>query len=112
MKDSLFKLFGQRVEVSAFGIVYRGLFQGADDDWVYLKGDTGWINIPMSEVKSMKAEGACEKDRLHRLVEGEPRKISEEDRREKRRYFLSDRLKVVERPFEEEATEEDQGNES
>ena len=96
MKDQLFKLFGLRVELKAYGIEYRGKFMGADEDFVYLKCETTWITLPLMDVSSIKIEGAAEASRLHRIVDGEIQGLTEEERLAKRRYFIADRLKLVE----------------
>ncbi len=93
MKDQMFKLFGKQVRIRAYGVDYKGLLVGADEDRVYLKAPTTWITLPLMEVTSIMPEGAHEQERIHKPVQGEQAMLTEEEREAKRRYFTSDRKK-------------------
>jgi len=57
----LHKLVRKRVEVVAHGgIVYKGQLIEASEEAIFLKGDTGWITIPMEKVVAVREEGADE----------------------------------------------------
>jgi len=71
MKDRLFLYLRQPVEIRCLGIVYRGVFMGADEDWIYLRGETTWLTLPMEEVSSFKPLEAPEQERIFRPVPGE-----------------------------------------
>jgi hypothetical protein len=85
MKDQMFKLYRKRVEVVAHGIVYAGVFLGADDETLYLIGPMSYLTIPMDAVTAVREEGASERDWLRKEIEGAPPKKPGETE-EKRRY--------------------------
>lgn len=59
MRDALTYLVRKRVEIHVRGdITYKGLFIEATEDTIHLKGDTGWITIPMERVVSVREEGS------------------------------------------------------
>ncbi len=47
----------KRVEVMASGILYRGVFIGADENDLYIKGDMRWLILPLERVSSLRLEG-------------------------------------------------------
>jgi len=70
MRDTLTGLVRKRVEVLARGgITYRGIFIEANENEIYLKGDTGWVTVPMDRVVSVKEEGLEEDDWRDRDVD-------------------------------------------
>ena len=85
MMDRLFRYLRQPVEVRCLGIIYRGEFMGADEEWIYLKAETTWLTLPMAEVSSFKPLEASEEERVFRVIEGEEAP-SPEDRQRKRRH--------------------------
>ncbi len=85
MFDKLTRFMRQRVEVKAHGFIYRGVYLGADDEYVYLKGPASWLTIPMDAISGVKKEGAHEKEWVLRSVEGET-EPGQKEREEKRRY--------------------------
>jgi hypothetical protein len=78
MKDRLFRYLRQPVEVRCLGIIYRGEFMGADEEWIYLKGETTWLTLPLAEVSSFKPRHGPEQERIFRGVEGEGEPGAEE----------------------------------
>ena len=84
MMDRLFRYLRQPVEVRCLGIIYRGEFMGADEEWIYLKGETTWLTLPMEEVSSFKPLEAPEEERVFRVIEGEKVPSLEDREREKR----------------------------
>lgn len=93
MLDKLANYFRRRVEVKAQGILYRGFLVGADEDYLYLIGETMYLTIPMENVTSVRKEHEGEKDWLKRKIEGE--KPLENDERESKRRYAESHLKVV-----------------
>jgi len=85
MIDRLFRYLRQPVEVRCLGIIYRGEFMGADEEWIYLKGETTWLTLPMEEVSSFKLLEEPEQERVFRVIEGE-KAPSLADREAKKRY--------------------------
>jgi|GEM_PF-1300333 len=71
MLDKLARYFRTRVEVKSQGILYRGFLVGADEDFLYLIGETMYLTIPMENVTSVRPEQGSEKDWLMKKVEGE-----------------------------------------
>ncbi len=71
MLDKLARYFRTRVEVKAQDILYRGFLTGADEDYLYLIGETMYMTIPMENVTSVRPEQGNEEDRLMKKVEGE-----------------------------------------
>jgi hypothetical protein len=106
LKDNLHRYFGHRVELRAFGITYRGLLVGADEDTLYLKAETTWITVPLEEVSSLKPMQSSETDRIYKPVEGEPKELSDEERAEKREAAF--KLQVVATEGEDEQGEEEE----
>lgn len=89
MKDQLFLHLRRPVEIRCQGIIYRGLFMGADEEWIYLKGETTWLTLPLQEVTSFKPLEGPEAERVFRPVEGEG-PVSAEEREAKRRHRKGD----------------------
>jgi hypothetical protein len=85
VKDRLFLHLRRPVEIRCQGIIYRGVFMGADEEWIYLKGETTWLTLPMQEVTSFKPLEGPEQERVFRPVEGEE-PLSPEEREVKRRH--------------------------
>jgi len=54
MRPVLDKLMRKKVEVRASGLTYRGVLLEVTATEVVLKGDTGYISIPMDRVSSIK----------------------------------------------------------
>lgn len=50
-------LTGQRVEMMAAGILYRGVFVEMTDEDVKLRGETGWIILEVEKVSRIVREG-------------------------------------------------------
>ncbi len=76
--------FGHRVEIRAFGITYKGMLVGADEDTIYIKAQTTWITIPLAEVSSLKPLDAAEGERMYKPVDGEREGLSDEEKAQKR----------------------------
>ncbi|MFO8057661.1 MAG: hypothetical protein R6V10_10215 [bacterium] len=93
MRDKLAHYFRSRVEVKAQGILYRGFLVGADEDFLYLIGETMYLTIPMENVTSVRREEEGEKDWLKRRIEGE--KPPEGDEKESKRRYARKHLKVI-----------------
>ncbi len=93
MLDKLARYFRSRVEVKAQGILYRGFLVGADEDFLYLIGETMYLTIPMENVTSVRPEEGSEKDWLMRKVEGE--KQPGLDEKEAKRRYAGHQLKMV-----------------
>jgi len=89
MKDKLASFFRSRVEVRANNITYRGFLVGADEDHLYLKGETMWITLPMLSVTAVRREGEEEGEWVRKKVEGEPQP-DPALRESKRRYRRED----------------------
>ena len=89
MKDKLAGFFRSRVEIRANNIVYRGLMVGADEDYIYLKGETMYITLPMLAVTAVRREGETEAEWVVKKVQGEPG-ASPDQREAKRRYRRED----------------------
>lgn len=53
--DDLIKLVGKWVMVEADGIIYRGELIEITEEEINLKGEGGWITIPMDKVSSVRA---------------------------------------------------------
>ncbi|MBW2699845.1 MAG: hypothetical protein JRF33_03410 [Deltaproteobacteria bacterium] len=45
------------VEVVADRMIYHGIFLGADDNTIYLKGNLRFLLLPMSQVRSLRLQG-------------------------------------------------------
>jgi len=45
------------VEVVADRMTYHGIFLGADENTIYLKGNLRFLLLPMSEVRSLRLRG-------------------------------------------------------
>jgi len=55
MQDSLQKLVRKTVVVVTHGgINYRGQLIEASEDTMFLKGETGWVTIPMEKIISVR----------------------------------------------------------
>ena len=54
------KYKNKKVIVSAGGIIYRGVLKEITEEQVYLKGLTGWIEVPMDKITSIREEGEKE----------------------------------------------------
>lgn len=54
------KYKNKKVVVIAGGLIYRGVLKEVTDECINLKGLTGWIEIPMEKITSVREEG--EKD--------------------------------------------------
>lgn len=93
MKDRLHRLQRKAVEVKANGIIYRGILAGVDEDYVYLKGETCWITLPMDAVIAIRKKGKSEADWTRKEIEGAPKR-GREEREEKRTYSPSDLDKI------------------
>jgi len=102
MQDRLFKHLRRHVEIRCQGILYRGVFMGADEEWIYLQAETTWLTLPLLEVTSFKPTDAPEKDRLYRPVPGEAPPDAEE-REKKRRHR---KLKLAPPPDPDEKPED------
>lgn len=50
-------LMGRQVEVMSTGILYKGTFVEMTDEDVKLRGPTGWIILPITNVTSVKEAG-------------------------------------------------------
>ncbi len=50
-------LIGKHVEVMSTGILYKGTFVEMTDEDVKLRGPTGWIILPITNVTSVKEAG-------------------------------------------------------
>ena len=60
----------KKVEIVARGgVVYKGVFVEATDEAIQLKGETGWITVPMDRVLSVKEQGVEEKDWKDREID-------------------------------------------
>jgi hypothetical protein len=73
MKNKLHHYFKKKVEMKSRGTTYKGVFVGADEDYVYLKGETTWITIPIDDVTSIRKEGDPEENWIHKEIAGEPK---------------------------------------
>jgi hypothetical protein len=98
LKDKLARLFREKVDIKAGGILYRGLLIGADEDYVYLKGETMYITLPIDRVTAIRRQGGDEGDWTQKQIEGAPGRTPEE-RAGKKLYRDSD-LKKIHQPDE------------
>ena len=89
MLDKLAKLFGRKVEVKAQGVLYRGRLAGADEEFIYLKGETTWITLPVERVSAVRPEGGGEGDWEMKDIPGAP-KPGPEEKKQKKRYSDAD----------------------
>ena len=55
------QLKNRQVEVRADGIIYKGTLIGADDEWLYLKGNLRWLILPLEKVSNVRLEGQRER---------------------------------------------------
>ncbi|MFH1017761.1 MAG: hypothetical protein V1798_06205 [Pseudomonadota bacterium] len=53
LRTKLDLLKKKKVEVRANGLVYRGVLIEASEDEILLKGETGYITVPMGQVTSV-----------------------------------------------------------
>jgi hypothetical protein len=60
VKHKIWEYVNQRVKVNALGVLYRGLFKGADEDWVFLQTRTTWVQIPWLEITSFEPDDTVE----------------------------------------------------
>jgi len=110
MIDRLSRYFGSEVEIKAHGIIYRGLLVGADEEYIYLKGETTWITLPMNVATAVRKKGEKESEWAQKQVEGAPER-DKDNREEKRLYSPSDLEKLHEGKGESEWPDEDEPKE-
>ncbi len=48
------RLKGREVIALCQGIVYRGVFRGADEEFAYLMGETGWRVLPLDRLSYVR----------------------------------------------------------
>jgi hypothetical protein len=63
------KLRFKSIEVTAAGILYRGVLIGADDVDIYMKGRLRWLILPIETISSLRLEGQKESFNLHKSVD-------------------------------------------
>ena len=51
------ELIGKEVEVVALDIIYRGVLVEISESEVYLRSETGWITIPVSNITEIREAG-------------------------------------------------------
>ena len=56
-------LAGQRIEMMAAGILYRGVFVEMTDEDVKIRGETGWIILDVDKVSRIAREGEMKTER-------------------------------------------------
>lgn len=66
VQHKIWQYLHQPVKVNAFGIQYKGIFKGADEDWVYLQSQTTWVQIPWLEISSFEKDDAVEQEFLEK----------------------------------------------
>lgn len=68
MPVPLHKLIGQRVEVQTGDLLYRGLLREVTEETVALMGATGWREIPMDRVVSIRPQPATDPRRQGQTI--------------------------------------------
>jgi len=55
------------VRVNALGVQYKGIFKGADEDWVFLQTRTTWVQIPWLEITSFEPDDTVEDEFFEKM---------------------------------------------
>lgn len=62
VKHKIWQYLNSRVRVNALGVEYKGIFKGADEDWVFLQTRTTWVQIPWLEITSFEPDDTVEEE--------------------------------------------------
>jgi hypothetical protein len=64
MKHKIWDYLNQRVKLTAMGILYKGVFKGADEDNVFLQTRTTWVQIPWLEITGFEKDDSVEEENI------------------------------------------------